>query len=74
MNNCALEPLALELTRGEATLAFLLGGGQELLGGASVVELIGTNDIHAVQFNMYVAGKFARKPNTDMQDFKKETS
>ncbi|CAM4611226.1 unnamed protein product [Caretta caretta] len=73
-NDCFLEQLVLEPTRGEAILDLVLSGGaQDLVQEVNIAGPLGNSDHNIIKFNIPVVGKTPQQPNTVAFKFRKGT-
>ncbi|XP_053897559.1 uncharacterized protein LOC128844145 [Malaclemys terrapin pileata] len=71
LNDCFLEQLVREPTRGEATLDLVLSGAQELVQEVTITGLLGNSDQNTIAFNIPMVGRTPQQPNTVAFNFKK---
>ncbi|CAM4653692.1 unnamed protein product [Lepidochelys kempii] len=74
LNDCFLEQLVQEPTRGEATLDLVLSGAQDLVQEVTVTGLLGNSDHNIITFNIPVVGRTPQQPNTVAFNFRKGNS
>nr|GFB50161.1 hypothetical protein [Tanacetum cinerariifolium] len=71
LNDCALEQLVTEPTRGQVTLDLILCGTQDLVREVNVTEPLGNSDHAAICFAMHVGGRVPSKSDTKTLDFRR---
>uniref|UniRef100_A0A8C4YQS4 C2 DOCK-type domain-containing protein n=1 Tax=Gopherus evgoodei TaxID=1825980 RepID=A0A8C4YQS4_9SAUR len=71
LNDCFMEQLVREPTRGEATLDLILSGVQELVQEVTITGLLGNSDHNITTFNILVVGRTSQRPNTVALNFRK---
>ena len=71
LNDCALEQLVMEPTRGQVTLDLILCGNQDLVRDVNVTEPLGNSDHHAIGFAMHVQERVQSKSDTKTLDFRR---
>uniref|UniRef100_K7F0U9 Endonuclease/exonuclease/phosphatase domain-containing protein n=1 Tax=Pelodiscus sinensis TaxID=13735 RepID=K7F0U9_PELSI len=71
LNDCFLEQLVQEPTRGEAILDLVLSGAQDLVQEVTITGPLGNSDHNIKTFNIPVVGRIPQQPNTVTFNLKK---
>ncbi|KAM7151827.1 uncharacterized protein RBU57_012313 [Macrochelys suwanniensis] len=71
LNDCFLEQLVQEPTRGESTLDLVLSGAQDLVQEITITGPLGNSDHNIITFNIPVVLRTHQQPNTVAFNFKK---
>lgn len=64
LNDCAMDQLAMESTRGAVTLHLIVSDAQNLMHDLDVGKPIGNSDHNAIWFNIYMGRKLTRNFTT----------
>ena len=71
LNDCAMEQMVTEPTRGEVILDLVLSNAEDLVRDVNVIAPLGNSDHNVIEYNICINRKLPNKTNTAMFNFKR---